>query len=62
MMSQALLDERFFDRGSSDEIYGDSCEEVSLWLDDLLGERSLGGGFDLSGDGADASVDEFAAH
>lgn len=62
MLSQALLDERFFDRGSSDELYGDSCEEVSLWLDDLLGERSLGGGFDLSGDGDDASFDDFAAH
>jgi hypothetical protein len=62
MLSQALLDERFLDRGSSDELYGDSREEVSLWLDDLLGERSLGGGFDVFGDGADAAFDEFAAH
>jgi hypothetical protein len=62
MLSQALLDDRFFDRGSSDEIYGDSREEVSIWLDDLLGERSLGGGFDLFGDNGDASVDEFAPH
>jgi hypothetical protein len=62
MLSQALLDERFLGRGSSDELYGESREEVSLWLDDLLGERSLGGGVDLFSDGADASVDEFAPH
>ena len=60
MYSQALLDERFLDQGSSDEIH-ESCEEVSLWLDDLLGERALGGGFDLLGDDDDASFDEFAA-
>ena len=61
MLSHALLDERFLGRGSSDELH-DSPEEVSLWLDDLLGERSLGGGFELLGDGDDASFDELAAH
>ena len=61
MLSQALLDERFLDRGTSDELH-DSRQEVSLWLDDLLGERLLGGGFELLGDGDDASFDEFAAH
>ena len=61
MLSQALLDERFLNRGSSDELQGDS-REVSLWLDDLLGERSLGGGFDFLGDGDDTAFDDFAAH
>jgi hypothetical protein len=61
MLSQALLDERFLDRGPSDELRG-SGEEVSLWLDDLLGERALAGSFDLFGDGDEATVDEFAAH
>jgi hypothetical protein len=62
MLSQALLDERFLDRGPSDELYGDSREEASLWLDDLLGERSLGGGVDILGDSDEASFDDFAAH
>jgi hypothetical protein len=61
MLSQALLDERFLDRGPSDELH-DSGEEVSLWLDDLLGERALAGSFDLFGDGDEATFDEFAAH
>jgi hypothetical protein len=62
MLSQALLDERFLSRGPSDELYGDSREEASLWLDDLLGGRSLGGAFDALVDGDDASFDDFAAH
>jgi hypothetical protein len=64
MLSQALLDERFLDRGgASDELYGDLREEVSQWLDDLLGERALGGnGFDVLDDRDGTSFDEFAAH
>jgi len=62
MLSQALLDERFLDRsGSSDELHGDPREEVSQWLDDLLGERGLGDRFDLLSDD-DVSFDDFAAH
>jgi len=61
MLSQALLDERFLDRsGSSDELRDDLREEVSQWLDDLLGERALGDRLDMLGD--DDAFDEFAAH
>jgi hypothetical protein len=63
MLSQALLDERFLDRSScSDELYGDPREEVSQWLDDLLGERALGNGFDFLDDRDGTSFDDFAAH